>query len=275
MMKAESFNKISLILLLLLLIYCAVYLVYDVAACGTPAISFLVPSGAVILFGIYQVLMKMGVPRMVCFAVLAGIFAAGFFITRLVTAKEASADESKWVPITHLDFMCKDVGNGNICLCSITCKESCREVYVGIYKLPDGKVKVYFCREKPDAPAHLLTSCEQNTGRSVFRVVVRADRELASLRSVTMGDGTRNYFSEPANRQQQLTPIFVQPAISPQQALEIASRELRMSANELSAYANDSCYVVAPRLVEDALGGGETLDIDMNTGNILRRYFSE
>lgn len=273
-MKNKTRNKKSLIALLILLIYCAVYLAYDMPDGGTPSISFLVPTGGIILIGIYLVLKRMGLKSNVCGFILAGLLAVLLLCIR-TAARESATDESLWIPITHLDFMCKDAGNGNIQLCSITCKESCSEVYAGVFKLPDGKVKVYFCREKPEAPAERLTSCELNTGRSVFRVVVRADKEFAALQSVTLGDGSRAAFTDSTEHQHRLSPVFVQPAISPQQALQIASRELQQSPDSLAVYAGDFCYSVTPRLPEDTLGGGESLDIDMNTGNILKRYFTE
>lgn len=273
-MKDTPRNRKCLIALLVLLLFCAAYLVYDVPAGFTPAVSFLVPTGGVLLFCIYAVLRKMGLKRHVCYAIIAGFFAVSLLCIR-TCAKESITNASQWIPITHLDFMCKDAGNSNLQLCSITCNEGCREVYAGVFKLPDGKVKVYFCREKPDAPAERLTSCELNTGRSVFRVVVRADKEFAALQSVTLGDGIRDAFTDFFEHSQQLTPVFVQPAINPQQALQIAARELQTSPDTLAVYAKDFCYSVEPRLPEDTLGGGESLDIDMNTGNILRRYFTE
>lgn len=271
-MKEKPRYRKSLIALLVLLLFCAAYLAHDVAGGETPAISFLLPTGAICLFCIYFVLKKMGVPFRLCCAIPACLFATSIIGIRLA-AKESPATESWWVPVTHLDFMCKDAGHGNIQLCSITCKESCREVYAGVFKMPDGKVMVYFCREKPDAPAERLTSCELNSGRSVFRVVVRPDRELASLCSVNVGDGSRARFTNSPD--QQLTPVFVHPAISPQQALQIASRELQMSPDSLAVYAGEFCYSVEPRMPEDSLGGGESVDIDMNTGSILKRYFTE
>lgn len=51
-MKNKRRNRISLIALLILLIYCAVYLVYDMPDGGTPSISFLVPTGGIILIDI-------------------------------------------------------------------------------------------------------------------------------------------------------------------------------------------------------------------------------
>lgn len=273
-MKNKTRNKKSLIALLILLLFCAAYVAYDIADWGTPVISALVPTGGFVLICIYLVLRQIGLKRKVCYAILTGIFAVTLFYIRTY-AKETTTNDSQWIPITHLDFMCKDSGDGYIQLCSITCKESCSEVYAGVFKLPDGKVKVYFCREKPEAPAERLTSCELNTGRSVFRVVVRADKEFAALQSVTLGDGIRDAFTDSFEHSQQLTPVFVQPAINPQQALQIAARELQTCPDSLAVYAKDFCYSVEPRLPEDSLGGGETLDIDMNTGNILRRYFTE
>ena len=48
-----------------------------------------------------------------------------------------------------------------------------------------------------------------------------------------------------------------------------------MSPDSLAVYAGEFCYSVEPRMPEDSLGGGESVDIDMNTGNILKRYFAE
>ena len=58
-MKNKRRNRISLIALLILLIYCAAYLAYDVAAGATPVLSFLFPTGAVLLFCIYMFLKQL------------------------------------------------------------------------------------------------------------------------------------------------------------------------------------------------------------------------
>ena len=58
-MKDKPHNKKLLITVLILLIFCAVYLAYDVAAGATPVLSFLFPTGAVLLFCIYLVLKQL------------------------------------------------------------------------------------------------------------------------------------------------------------------------------------------------------------------------
>ena len=58
-MKYKPHNKKLLITVLILLIFCAVYLAYDVAAGATPVLSFLFPTGAVLLFCIYMLLKQL------------------------------------------------------------------------------------------------------------------------------------------------------------------------------------------------------------------------
>ncbi len=58
-MKDKPRNKKSIFVVLILLIFCAVYLVYDVAAEATPVLSFLFPTGAVLLFCIYMLLKQL------------------------------------------------------------------------------------------------------------------------------------------------------------------------------------------------------------------------
>lgn len=49
-MKDKPRNKKSIFVVLILLICCAAYLAYDIAAGATPVLSFLFPTGAVLLF---------------------------------------------------------------------------------------------------------------------------------------------------------------------------------------------------------------------------------
>ena len=58
-MKGKPHNEQLLITVLILLIFCAVYLAYDVAAGATPVLSFLFPTGAVLLFCIYMLLKQL------------------------------------------------------------------------------------------------------------------------------------------------------------------------------------------------------------------------
>lgn len=122
-MKNKTRNKKSLIALLILLLFCAAYVAYDIADWGTPVITAHVPIGGFVLICIYLVLRQIGLKRNVCYAILTGIFAVTLFYIRTY-AKETTTNDSQWIPITHLDFMCKDSGDGYIQLCSITCKES-------------------------------------------------------------------------------------------------------------------------------------------------------
>ena len=59
LMKDKPHNKQLLITVLILLICCAAYLAYDVAAGATPVLSFLFPTGAVLLFCIYMLLKQL------------------------------------------------------------------------------------------------------------------------------------------------------------------------------------------------------------------------
>ena len=58
-MKDKPHNKKSIFVVLILLICCAAYLAYDVAAGATPVLSFLFPTGAVLLFCIYMLLKQL------------------------------------------------------------------------------------------------------------------------------------------------------------------------------------------------------------------------
>ena len=58
-MDYKPHNKKLLITVLILLIFCAVYLAYDVAAGDTPVWSFFVPTGAILLFCIYMLLKQL------------------------------------------------------------------------------------------------------------------------------------------------------------------------------------------------------------------------
>ena len=58
-MKHTPRNKKILIALLVLLIFSATYQAWDVAGGSTPVMSFLVPTGAFLLFSIYMVLKQL------------------------------------------------------------------------------------------------------------------------------------------------------------------------------------------------------------------------
>ena len=102
-MKNKTRNKKSLIALLLLLLFCAAYVAYDIADWGTPYITAPVPIGGFVLICIYLVLRQIGLKRNVCYAILTGIFAVTLFYIRTY-AKETTTNDSQWIPITHLDF---------------------------------------------------------------------------------------------------------------------------------------------------------------------------
>ena len=106
----------------------------------------------------------------------------------------------------------------------------------------------------------------------MFRVVVRSLPVLETQSTVNIGECIPTAFT---GHGELLSLEFAQPRVSPQQALQIAARELQLPPDDLAAYAEDTHYTVCPRLPEDTLGGGESIDIDINSGSIIRRYFSE
>lgn len=95
----------SLIALLILLIYCAAYLAYDMADAGTPVISFLVPTGGIVFICIYLVLKRMGLKRNICCFILAGLFAVIMLCIRTY-ARESTTIEPSSHAFYTLPFIC-------------------------------------------------------------------------------------------------------------------------------------------------------------------------
>ena len=168
---------------------------------------------------------------------------------------------------------CRRLPDGNILLCEVEYEASApREVYVGVFAAEDGKVKVIFCGQPPDAAAQRLESCEINTQCNRFRVEVRPQPGIEHLSYVDID--CRRDFSSYAGMKR-LAPQFITPGISPRQAQQIAAAKLRMPAHNLSVYWSDGVYTVSPVMDEMTLGGGPTVEVDANNGEILKLYFTE